>query len=102
MKVSNKSMTCKLTTPELQARKKTVISQLKDLVVERVELDNGVRYKFVVSDETVELVTNFIKMERLCCDFFDFRMDVGSNGDLFLELSGPDGSKEFIVTELTF
>jgi hypothetical protein len=92
-----------LTTPELQERKRTVIAELKELVVERTETEKGVRYKFDDSDKTIDLLTSFIKTERLCCGFFTFRLTVGADeGHSLLELSGPEGTIDFIETEIGF
>jgi hypothetical protein len=103
MKTETKAVVCKLTTPELQERKKTVIAKLKDLVLERVETDNGVRFRFESSDAVFDLVTDFIKTERLCCDFFDFHLSVkAETGFMWLELSGPEGTKQFIREEIGF
>lgn len=97
------NVTCKLTTPELQERKKTVIAEVKKLVVKRVETTKGVRYSFNDSDNTIDLLTNFIKTERLCCSFFEFNLVVGqSEGFVTLELTGPEGTKDFIESEIGF
>jgi hypothetical protein len=96
-------LTCKLTTPELQQRKRTVIGELKNLVKERKEDQNAVRYKFESSDNNIDLVSSFIKSERLCCDFFEFSLHIESNSEfMWLTLSGPDGVKEFIREEVGF
>ena len=96
-------LTCKLTTPELQQRKRTVIAELRSLVIERKEGAHMVRYKFESSDANIDLVANFIKTERLCCDFFEFSLQVGSDpGFIWLTLSGPEGVNEFIKEEVGF
>jgi hypothetical protein len=96
-----KQITCKLTTSELQERKRTIIASLKSMVLERTEVENGLRFKFKGDDETHELLTSFVKTERLCCDFFTFSITVGGvESDLWLELSGPEGAKEFIKEEI--
>lgn len=96
-------LTCKLTTPELQQRKRTVIAGLKDLVTERKEESNAVRYKFECTDKNIDLVSSFIKTERLCCDFFEFSLIVESDSEfMWLTLSGPDGVTEFIKEEIGF
>lgn len=96
-------LTCKLTTPELQERKRTVIAELKGLVKERREETNAVRYKFESSDKNIDLVSSFIKAERLCCDFFEFSLNVESDSEfMWLTLSGPDGVKNFITEEIGF
>lgn len=96
-------LSCKLTTPELQERKKTVIAELKNLMLERVETDNGFKYKFDGSDKTLDLLNNFIKTERLCCSFFVFTLTASSDvKSAWLELSGPEGTKDFIKHEIDF
>lgn len=97
------NLTCKLTTPELQQRKKTVIAELKNQVLEKVETDQGFKYKFEGSDKMLDLLNSFIKTERLCCDFFIFNLTASSDTKFtWLELSGPEGTKDFIKHEIDF
>lgn len=94
---------CKLNTPELQQRKRTVIAELKNLVLAKAETPAGFKYKFDGSDKILDLLNNFIKTERMCCDFFIFNLSVGDDkGFTWLELSGPEGTKEFIRKEIDF
>lgn len=94
-----KAMTCKLTAPELQKRKEEMIYQLKTRVLEKKELADGYAYQFDGSDEMLDLLVAFIKSERLCCDFFEFRLEVGSEG-VWLEMVGEEGVKGFIEGEM--
>jgi hypothetical protein len=103
MLLEETKLSCKLTTPELQQRKKTVIAELKNLVLEKVETDNGFKYKFNGSDKMLDLLNSFIKTERLCCSFFVFNLTASSdNSFAWLELSGPEGTKDFIKYEVEF
>ena len=96
-------LTCKLSTPELQQRKKTVVAELKNLLLEKTELENGFKYKFDGSDKMLDLLSSFIKTERLCCDFFVFNLKASSdNSFAWLELTGPGGVKDFIKYEIEF
>lgn len=96
-------LSCKLTSPELQERKRTVIVNLKNLVLEKIETENGFRFKFEGSDQVIDQLTTFIKTERLCCDFFKFELSVGEKESFtWLELTGPEGTKEFIESEVGF
>lgn len=96
-------LTCKLTTPELQQRKKTVIAELKSQVLEKIETDQGFKYKFEGSDKMLDLLNSFIKTERLCCEFFVFNLTASSDAKFtWLELSGPEGTKDFINHEIDF
>lgn len=94
-----KPVTCKLTTPELQQRKATVIAELKVLVKARQQLDNGLGYEFEGSDEVLDKLNTFIKTERMCCDFFTFQLTVQDNKAI-LNITGPEGAKEFLRQEI--
>ena len=105
MKINEVDMkiSCKLTTPEMQQRKNTILMELKHLLLEKTETDKGFRYKFEGTDKMLDLLTNFIKTERLCCDFFVFTLTTSSPSNLvWLELSGPVGTKDFIKLEMEF
>ena len=93
-------LSCKLTSLELQQRKKTVLAELRQQVIEKKELVDGIAYKFQGTDEMIDSLATFIKTERQCCDFFDFTLSVKSDNSIWLELTGPKGAKEFIKAEL--
>ena len=100
---NNNKLACKLTTPALQQRKKTVIANLKTLVSEKIETRSGFKYKFDGSDSTLDLLNDFIKTERMCCDFFVFTLTASNEEQaVWMELSGPDGTKAFIEHEIEF
>ena len=94
-----KSLTCKLTTPELQHRKATVIAELKSLITSRQELHNGYEYTFNSTDQNFDKLIEFIKNERLCCDFFRFQLVVEGDSAV-LTIIGPEGAKEFLENEV--
>ena len=92
---------CKLTTPELQQRKATVIASLKGQVLEKQELSNGFSYKFKGTDSVIDELTTFIKTERLCCSFFEFDLKISGDASFaWLTITGPKGAKDFIINEL--
>jgi hypothetical protein len=99
MGIATKQISCKLTTPELQKRKATVIAELKSLVLEIKQLESGYSYRFEATDEILDKLNDFIKTERLCCDFFTFQLTVEENTAL-LNITGPDGAKEFLTAEV--
>jgi len=101
--LNSKKIACKLTTPELQARKETIIANLRKKVLEVKELQNGYAFRFDGSDSTIDQLTKFIKSERECCDFFTFNLSIrGDKSTAWLELTGEEGTKDFIRTELGF
>jgi hypothetical protein len=94
-------LSCKLTTPEIRQRKDTVIKSLKTQILEKKELENGFTYKFTGTDKMVDELAEFVKTERVCCDFFVFNLSIsGDKSEAWLEITGPKGAKDFIRTEL--
>ena len=99
MKTQSTPLVCKLTSAEMQTRKATVIAELKSLVLEKTELENGFEYTFSGSDTMLDKLTDFIKTEKLCCDFFVFQLTVAQDVVL-LRITGPEGVKQFIRQEV--
>jgi len=65
------------------------------------ELENGYAFKFNGTDNMLDELTEFIKTERECCDFFTFNLSIGGDKkEIWLELTGPKEAKEFIKTEM--
>jgi hypothetical protein len=96
------ALTCKLTSKELQHRKQTVLADLKSKVMIKGEFEDGYEYTFPGTDETIDQLTEFVKTERQCCDFFNYELNISGDtkGTTKLKISGPDGVKEFIKEEL--
>ena len=85
----------------MQIRKTTVLALLKKNVLEKKELDDGYAFKFKGGDVMIDALTSFIKTEKECCDFFTFNLAVRGDQDfVWLQLTGPEGTKDFIKTEL--
>lgn len=102
-KAKNKSsqLACKLTTPELQKRRETVIVSLKSKMTDKKELKDGYAFKFPGTDEMLDELNEFVKTERACCDFFTFSISIsGDKSEAWLQLTGTEGTKDFIKTEL--
>lgn len=94
-------MACKLTSAELRQRKETVLASLKNQIVEKKELKDGYAFKFNGSDTMLDELTEFIKTERECCNFFTFNLSIsGNKSEAWLELTGAEGAKDFISSEL--
>jgi hypothetical protein len=97
----SKTLSCKLTSLEIRERKATVLASLKKQIKEKKELKHGFAYRFEGSDSIVDELTEFIKTERNCCDFFIFNLSIsGDKSEAWLEITGPKGAKDFIKNEL--
>lgn len=102
-KNKDEQLACKLTSPELRERKETVIASLKKQILDRKELLDGYAFKFPGSDEILDGLTEFVKTERACCSFFVFTISVsGDKSEIWLQITGTKGAKEFIISELGF
>jgi hypothetical protein len=97
---TTKDLSCKLTSTDLQKRKINVLSVLKNKILEKKELNDGYSFKFENSDEMIDLLTDFIKSERQCCDFFNFALSVRNDGFIWFDLTGPKDAKKMIGEEL--
>jgi hypothetical protein len=65
------------------------------------ELQDG--YAFHLPDESnvLQLVMEFISLERLCCPFFGFTVEIEPEGGaVWLQLTGREGVKPFIRAEI--
>lgn len=65
----------------------------------RQPLDAGYAFRF--GAEAFDLVARFIANERRCCPFLTFNLRVTPpDGAVWLELTGPEGTREFLEAEL--
>lgn len=101
MNFQGNKLTCKLSTPELQQRRATVIRELKELLLKKEEISEGLQLTFQSPDHVLDKLLDFIKSERLCCDFFSFQLSV-SGDKATLQITGPQGAKEFLEHEVGF
>jgi hypothetical protein len=70
-------------------------------MTDKKELKDGYAFKFPGTDKMLDELTEFIKTERECCDFFTFNLSIsGDKSEAWLELTGVEGAKDFISTEL--
>jgi hypothetical protein len=97
VKTRSLPIACTLTAPELQERRRTVLQKVRCAVREVKELEDGYAYTFPSDSEWLSEVAALIDFERQCCPFLRFRLTVEENGgSLLLEMTGPEGTKEFL------
>ena len=76
-----------------------LVKRLRTAVQERIELSDGYAYKLDTKRITLPEVAEWITMERLCCPFLTFQLDVKGNGASQLTLRGPVGAKAILREE---
>ena len=92
---------CTLTEPELQARRAGVLADVRRSQQEARWLPDGVALRFAADPEPLGTLATFIALERRCCAFLRFRLTVEpGGGPVWLELTGPPGTREFLAAEL--
>ena len=92
---------CTLTEAELAERRAGVLGQVRRAREEARWLPDGVALRFAADPERVALLATFIDLERRCCAFLRFRLTVEpGGGPVWLELTGPAGTREFLQAEL--
>ena len=87
--------------PEQRGAHMATIEKLFRAVRSKRELPDG--YAFELPNESDVLITaaEFISLERLCCPFFGFALEIErEGGSLWLSLTGRDGVKPFILAEI--
>jgi hypothetical protein len=77
-----------------------LIRRLAAAVRERTELADGFAFALDTSI-TLPEVAEWIAMERLCCPFLTFLLDVSPGGATQLTLSGPEGVKAILRHAIT-
>lgn len=88
---------CSLTDSELQERRRGILQKVRNAVVEVRELENGYAYSFPANADWLFEMAKLIDLERQCCRFMQFCVTVEpANGPIWLQMTGPTGTKEFI------
>lgn len=70
--------------------------------IERLrELPDGYTFRLPNDPEVLMTAAKFIALERLCCPFFGFSLQIESEGGaVWLALTGGEGVKPFIMAEI--
>lgn len=97
MKIKDLPISCTLTSVELQERRRTNLERVKQAIVEYRELEDGYALSFPSSSESLKELSALVDLERQCCPFLKFQITVEANaGPVWLEITGPDGTKDFL------
>ncbi len=90
---------CELTPAELAGRREGLLPGLLALARERTTITNGFRWSFAPSAEFLTAAAKMVDAERQCCRFLKFVLAVEPDaGDMWLEVTGPEGTAEFLAT----
>ncbi len=96
-------MACNLSalTGEQRARRETLAQQLVQHAESVQETEKGYVLDYQIDDSVWLTAAEFVDLERRCCSFFEFVLKLNpSANSLSIQLSGGDGVKEFVATQL--
>jgi hypothetical protein len=86
---------CTLTPETVAARKADLLPRLVRRAEDRQEIADGLRLR-LPADALADLLTT-VDAERQCCRFLRFEITVEPDlGPIWLSLSGPRGTREFL------
>jgi hypothetical protein len=88
-------------TPEERDRRQTVLNAVARTIVERGELGNGFELRFDAARLDLGALGEWIALERRCCPFLHFRLDIEPPGKTVLALTGGPGVKELLRDEMS-
>jgi hypothetical protein len=92
---------CTLGPAALKARQDDLLGGLVRRAAERIDIPNGYRVRFDPTDGVLAAIANVIEIERQCCRFLTFRVIAEPDtGPIWLEFSGPPGTREFLAALL--
>lgn len=99
--MSDLPIACTLDPAALKARREGLLSDLLRRASAHEEIATGHRLRFPVAEDTVVAIARAIDAERHCCRFLRFRITVEPDGGpIWLELTGPPGTREFVAALL--
>lgn len=88
---------CTLSPDALHERRDGALHDLRSQAREVRETASGYSLRFPASDGLLDELTKVIQRERKCCSFLRFSLVVSpGEGPVWLELSGPEGTKELL------
>jgi hypothetical protein len=97
----NLPIVCTLTPDALRARREGLLAALLSQSTGHELLPEGLRLRFAPSTETLASIARAVEAERHCCRFLRFMITVEQNeGPLTLDLTGPQGTRDFVAALL--
>jgi hypothetical protein len=94
-------VSCSLNERELAERRAGILADLRARRREARWLLNGASFRFAADPAMLAALAEFIQLESKCCPFLRFRLTVEpGGGPVWLELTGPEGTREFLQAEL--
>jgi hypothetical protein len=76
-----------------------VLQRVRAAALEVKELNDGFAYRFPIGESLLADLSSLIQLEHQCCPFLKIALIVeAGDGPIWLELTGPSGTKEFLTS----
>ncbi len=99
--VSDSELSCNLTDQKLVNRKAILKEKLFKNVAHFEELENGYYFNFEEKEGFDVELMELVAAERSCCPFFEINLHfLPHKKGISLEITGEEGVKDFLKTEL--
>ena len=86
---------CVLPKAQFEERK-ALVDRLAQRATERKVIQSDFALRCGRESGLVSQLASFIELERACCPFLTFRIDVRAGDSVWLELTGPAAAQEII------
>jgi len=86
---------CALDKAQFEERK-ALVDRLAQRATERKVIPSGFALRFGRESGLLSQLASFVELERACCPFLTFRIDVRAGDSVWLELIGPAAAQEII------
>jgi protein-tyrosine-phosphatase len=81
-------------------REKSLLAQFRALALRAEESETGWRFFVPATQEALGAVGELLALERLCCPFLRFALEVGPGELAAVHIHGHEGVKAFVAAEL--
>lgn len=98
----DRTIACNLAamTENQRERYEKIRQRIQSQVQEFAELPDGYALRFPGGAATCLILAEFITLERLCCPFLTFNLEVSTEEEpIWLRLTGREGVKDFLRQE---
>lgn len=96
--MTNLPIACTLGPAALKARREDLLGGLVRRAAERVDLPDGYGVRFEPAEGILSAIAQVVDVERQCCRFLTFELTIEpDNGPIWLEFTGPEGTREFLA-----
>jgi hypothetical protein len=87
-------------TGDQRKREQELLGKFRKQWIKEDETEDGIWFSLAAHSEELASLGELLGLERLCCPFLKFQIEVTRAERCRLYISGPSGSKDFILAEL--